>query len=156
MLLKRKKLAFTTSYNPSSGTERCTPLISSRRGRPSASCPLMSNSSTIKSTATGRSYNTPLWNGKSRNVVYCAECFLRNKQYTSKSTTKLQSRISNHRSYVGDNCFDPDTDEATLAEHLHDDHNLNSVDLFNSNYSFTILELGTRNIDFAKSGLTDP
>ena len=64
------------------------------------------------------------------------------------STTKLQSSISNHRSHVGDDCFDPDTDEATLAEHLHNDHNLNSVGLFNSNFSFTILELGPRNIDF--------
>ena len=36
----------------------------------------MSNSSTIKSTATGRSYNTPLGNCKSRDVVYCAECIL--------------------------------------------------------------------------------
>ena len=73
-----------------------------------------------------------------------------NIQYTGKSTTKFQSRISNHRSHVGDDCFDPNTAEATLAEHLHNDHNLNSVDLFISNYSFTILELGPRNIDFAE------
>ena len=73
-----------------------------------------------------------------------------NIQYTGKYTTKLQSRICNHRSYVGNDCFDPDTDEAKLAKHLHNDHNLNSVDLFNSNYSFTILELGPRNIDFAE------
>ena len=73
MILKRKNLALTSSVNPSSGTERCTPIISSRRVRPCASCPLMSNSSTIKSTATGISYNTPLGNCKSRDVVYCAE-----------------------------------------------------------------------------------
>ena len=59
-----------------------------------------------------------------------------NKKYTEKSATKIQFRISNHRSHVGDDFFDPDTDEATLTEHIQDYHNLNSLDLFYSDECF--------------------
>ena len=55
--------------------------------------------------------------------------FLCNKQYTGKSTTKLETRISGHRSHVGEMTFDSETDEATL------------VDQFNSNYYLTIIEI---------------
>ena len=57
---------------------------------------------------------------------------------TGKSTTKLQSRISGHRSHVGDDVFD----EAKLAEHIQSTHNLSSIDLFNRYYSFSVLEVG--------------
>ena len=63
-----------------------------------------------------------------------------------KSTTKLQTRISGHRSHFGDMTFDSEMDEATLAEHLHDDHNITLVDQFNSNYSFIIIEISPRNL----------
>ena len=158
LILKRKKFALSNFGIPV-GTERCTPLIQpqrkSRRGRPCESCPLMSNFNVVKSTVTGRSYEVPNGNCKSRNVVYCAECFLCNKQYTGKSTTKLQTRISGHRSHVGDMTFDSETDEATLAEHLHDEHNITLVDQFNSNYSFTIIEISPRNLDIAEQKWTN-
>ena len=51
--------------------------------------------------------------------------------------------------------FDSETDEATLAEHLHDEHNITLVDQFNSNYSFTIIEISPRNLDIAEQKWTN-
>ena len=61
----------------------------------------------------------------------------------------MRKRISGHRSHVGENDFE-DSDEATLARHLKEDHNFDSVDQFNNNYSFTALEYGPRDIDVAE------
>jgi len=150
MILKRKHLALS-SHNNSEGTERCTslplPNQKRKRGRPCASCPLMSNSSTITSTATGKIFKTPRADCKSRNLIYCAQCRICNKQYAGKSVNKLQKRISGHRSHVGDEVFDEDSDEATLAEHLQVCHNLTTVDHFNNNYSFTVLENSPKDLD---------
>ena len=112
---------------------------------------MMSKKKSIESTVTGSSYKIPSANCKSKNLVYCAECLLCQKQYTGKTTNKLQQRISGHRSHVNrppDELPKPeDTDEATLAEHLNLVHNMDSVELFNLSYSFTVLQLEPRNID---------
>ena len=42
--------------------------------------------------------------------------------------------------HVGDDSFDEDSDEAALAEHLALVHNSVSSDVFNSNFSFSIIE----------------
>ena len=110
---------------------------------------MMSEMETITSSATGVTFNLPEANCKSRNIIYCAECFLCNKQYTGKSSNKLHTRIIGHRSHVGytDENFINESDEKTLAEHLKEVHNFDSVDHFNSNYSFTVLEVSPRNLD---------
>ena len=77
LLLKRKHFALTADHNDS-GTKRCNPLINmkEKRGRPCSTCPLISNESYIKSSATGKVFRLPEGNCKSRKIVYCAECFL--------------------------------------------------------------------------------
>jgi hypothetical protein len=72
------------------------------------------------------------------------------KQYVGKTVNKLQCRISGHRSFVNrivetDNS--EETDEAALAEHLRKDHNFDTLDSFNNNYTFSILELGPLDLD---------
>ena len=150
MILKRKKYALATNME-STGSARCTPLISdnigNKRGRPCSVCPLMSNRNSITSTATGKFFKTHYANCKSRNVIYCAECYLCRLQYTGKTTTFIRSRICVHRSHVGDSMFDDESDEAALAEHLQVVHKLDSVDHFNSNYTFTILENSPKDLD---------
>jgi len=110
----------------------------------------MSNRNTITSTATKKVYKTPRANCRSRAVIYCAQCRLCNKQYTGKSVCKLQRRISGHRSHVGDEVFDEESDEATLAEHLQVCHNLTTTDLFDESYWFTVLENSPKNLDISE------
>ena len=43
-----------------------------------------------------------------------------------------------------------ETDEAALAEHLHKDHNFDTIDMFNLNYTFSILELCPKDLDKAE------
>ena len=43
--------------------------------------------------------------------------------------------------------FDEDDDEATLAEHLKFDHSMDTVELFNLSFLFTILQLSPFNLD---------
>ena len=40
-----------------------------------------------------------------------------------------------------------ESDDATLAEHLKLDHDFQSVELFNLGFNFTVLEVGSRNLD---------
>ena len=108
----------------------------------------MANSGTIRSTATGNSFRTPNANCKSRRTIYVATCRLCNLQYTGQSVVKLSQRISGHRTHIFDESFPDEGDEATLAEHLSVDHGCNplSANTFNSNYSFTVVELGSRDM----------
>ena len=80
-------------------------------------------------------------------------CYLCNKQYTGKSSNKLKTRIVGQRSRVGysDDKFINDLDEKTLAEHLQEVHHFVSDDQFNSNYSFTILEVSPRNLEISQN-----
>jgi hypothetical protein len=134
----------------SSGTTRCTPLpepsLKRKVGRPCASCDLMSNSGTVKSSVNGKIFKTPSANCKSKNIVYCATCNLCPKQYVGKTNNKLKTRISGHRNNMSDISFD-DSDDATLAEHLKVEHEFHSVELFNLGYDFTVLEIGSFNLD---------
>ena len=72
---------------------------SRKRGRPCASCPLMSVDSILKSSTKGNCFDLPSVDCKTRNVIYCANCFLYNKQYVGKFSSKLQKRISGHMSH---------------------------------------------------------
>ena len=144
MILKRKSFALNAE---SPGTKRCNPLLNNirakKKGRPCNACPMMSEFETITSSATGKTFNLPEANCKSRNIVYCVQCYLCNKQYTGKCSNKLQTRIVGHRSHVGysdDNVIN-ESDEKTLAEHLQKVHHFVSVDQFNSNYSFTTVNV---------------
>ena len=42
---------------------------------------------------------------------------------------------------------DKDTDEAALANHLKEEHNMTTVQLFNLSYSFTILQIEPGDLD---------
>lgn len=149
LILKRKKFALDQSRD-SMGTTRCTPLpepgLKRKVGRPCASCDLMSSSGTVKSSVNGKLFRTPSANCKSKNVIYCASCNFCLKQYVGKTNNKLQSRISGHRSHMGDSSFD-ESDDAALAEHLKLEHDLHTVELFNLGFNFTVLELGAFNLD---------
>ena len=149
MILLRRKRALDSNIQ-SQGTSRCTPLPQPgekrKVGRPCTSCGMMSGSNSITSKTTGRPFRTPSASCKSRNIVYCASCQLCEKQYVGQSVNRLQKRISGHRTHLRDTDFD-ETDEATLAEHLKLDHNFNTLPLFNSSYSFTVLELDPKHLD---------
>ena len=155
-LLQRKRLALENPSAPP-GTVRCTPLLppdgKRKRGRPCKSCNMMSHNKAVTSKTTGRTYKAPAGNCKSSNLVYCAQCKLCLKQYVGKTVTKLQCRISGHRSFVNKTTrcdSSEDSDEAALAEHLHKDHNFDTIDDFNNNYSFSILEIGPFELDMAE------
>ena len=111
---------------------------------------MMSNKQSITSTVTGETYKTPSGNCKTKRAVYLAECRLCKIQYTGKTSNKLQTRISGHRSHVTD--FDPeeddeDLDEKALAEHLLSEHNISDVKTFNESYGFTVLQINPKNLD---------
>ncbi len=150
MILKRKSLALNTS-SESVGTIRCTPFpapgIKRKVGRPCDSCGLMSGNNTVSSTTNGKIFKTPSADCKSRNIVFCATCMYCCKQYVGKSCNRMHSRINGHRSHVGDLVFDEHDDEATLAEHLKLAHNLDTVELFNLSYAFTVLQLSPSSLD---------
>ena len=107
----------------------------------------MSGNATISSSSNGKVFKTPSATCKSRNIIYCATCMYCTKQYVGKSTCKLQSRISGHRTHMGDVVFEIDNDDASLAEHLKVDHNLETVELFNLGYVFTVLQLSPVDLD---------
>ena len=110
----------------------------------------MSDKKSVTSTATGESFKTPSGNCKSSNLVYLAECRLCSQQYTGKTTNRLQKRIAGHRSHVlgyTQEEDDEESDDKALAEHLHSEHQLDTVAAFNLSYSFTILQLNPRNLD---------
>ncbi|KAL5257921.1 hypothetical protein ACHWQZ_G012763 [Mnemiopsis leidyi] len=158
LVLKRKKLALDTSMFHS-GTTRCTPFpepgVKRRPGRPCASCDLMSESTSISSSMTGRIYSTPSADCKSKNSIYCATCLHCHKQYVGKSTNKLQKRISGHRAHMNDTVFDPDNDDATLAEHLKLVHGVMDGELFNHSYNFTVLQLSPQDLDACEQRWVD-
>ena len=149
LILTRKKFALDTSFN-SEGTVRCSPLpvpgVKHKAGRPCESCDLMSSNNHITSTANGKTFKTPKANCKSRNLVYCAMCIHCSKQYSGKTTGKMQKRVCGHRGHMYDVIFD-DSDEATLAQHLKTDHNFDTIELFNLSYVFTILEISPHDLD---------
>ena len=107
----------------------------------------------IKSTVSGKSYKAPPGTCKSHNLIYCAECMLCHKQYVGKTVNKLQKRISGHRTYVNklDNILDfVESDDTALAHHLKQDHNFDTIRLFNLSYKFTILENNPHSLDDAE------
>ena len=87
-------------------------------------------------------------------MIYGAECKICCKQYTGKTDNQLRTRIAGHRTQVNRNTPDAeeekDLDESALADHLADDHNYNTVNMFNSSYKFTILERDPSDIDKAE------
>ena len=146
MLLFRKKFALSNNSS-NHGTINCKKSAQKRQaGRPCGSCSLMSGKNTVQSKVSGKVFNTPAGDCKSRNVVYLAQCKRCGKQYVGKTCTCMRKRICGHRAYVGEeNCSE--SDESALAEHIQKDHNLNSVDQFNEAYHFTILDSFPHNMD---------
>jgi len=152
MVLQRKRFALM-SEDLSTGTTKCTPDIKPGekrpRGRPCESCKLMSRKNFIKSHHTGKKHKTPSANCQSKMLIYCAECLICQKQYAGKTTCKLQTRISGHRSHVNKTTKTIllDTDEAALVEHLKTHHQPVTTELFNLNYSFTVLQINPPDLD---------
>ena len=70
-----------------------------------------------------------------------------------KTDNRLQKRISVHRTHVrsislnGNAVVELSDDLNTLAQHLKEVHNLDSVEAFNLSYTFTILQINPRNLD---------
>ena len=130
MILKKRHFALDTSL-VISGTSRCTPLPTSGLkkpiGRPCESCGLMSGNDTGLHLLlyNGRVFKTPSATCKAKNIVYCATriYIVQSSIYIGKSTCKLQTRISGHRTHIH-MIFDEHDDEATLAEHLKFDHSM--------------------------------
>jgi hypothetical protein len=56
---------------------------------------------------------------------------------------------------MNDTAFDPDTDDATLAEHLHLCHHVMDSDSFNHSYSFTVLQIFPYDIDSCEQRWVD-
>ena len=154
IILKRKCFALDEIFVGGTGTTSCTPVGGSGKpGRPCKSCNKMSKKSTVKSFVTGKTYKTPSANCRSKNVIYLADCLLCQMQYTGQTTTKTQKRVCAHRSHVNKQLEDKESDdedkndEAALAEHLKLAHNIESVELFDQSYVFTILEIEPENLD---------
>jgi hypothetical protein len=163
ILLQRKKFALQDDTSET-GTTRCTPVSSQgtkkSRGRPCEACDLMSNRNSITSTSTGKSYKVPCGTCKTKGLIYLAQCIICQLQYTGKTSNRLQTRISGHRTHVGrcksinseeteenEEEKNEDTDEKTLAEHLLHDHGLDTVPAFNASYKFSILQINPKNLE---------
>ena len=82
-------------------------------------------------------------------IIYGVECNLCGVQYTGKTVQQLRSRISGHRAWMKktkDKEKDQEDgkweneDEATLAEHLKAEHELENAEDFNNAYKFTVLQ----------------
>jgi hypothetical protein len=156
MLLKRKSFALEDT-SMSTGTTRCTPRTppgqKKKRGRPCESCTLMSNQKKLISNVTKKTYVTPSGDCKSSRLIYGAQCLLCKIQYAGQTVNKLRTRISGHRSHMNRTPdIEPteDTDEASLANHLKNEHGMDSVELFNVMYSFTILQIDPPDLDKAE------
>ena len=91
---------------------------------------------------------------KSKCLIYCVQCVLC-KQYTGKTDVHIGKRICTHRTHVNKTPGDEETDESALADHLRADHNLFSVEDFNSHYQFTILEVEPANLDTCEQKWTN-
>ena len=156
MLLKRKAFSLEDNSTANTGTTRCTPIPppgqKKKPGRPCESCVLMSNRKKVISNVTKKTYATPSGNCKSSRLIYGAQCLLCKMQYTGQTVNRLQTRISGHRSHMNKTQDDDsvDTDEASLANHLKNIHGMNSVELFNVMYSFTILQMDPKDLDKAE------
>ena len=110
----------------------------------------MSNKNFVKSHHTGKRYHTPAANCQSKMLIYVAECLICEKQYTGKTTCKLQTRISGHRSHINKTTKTIllDTDEAALCEHLKTHHQpATYTELFNINYSFTVVQINPPDLE---------
>ena len=89
-----------------------------------------------------------------RCLIYHARCQLCNKDYTGKTTNRLNARVSGHRgtfyeclNYQGDR-IDLDDDDHILGLHLYFQHGLRHPKGFNESYKFSILEkVNPNNID---------
>ena len=157
ILLQRKKFALQDVASPT-GTTRCTPTSTQGDknpvGRPCQACDLMSNNKYVTSTTTGETYKLPNGTCKSKGLIYLAQCVICQLQYTGKTSNKLQTRISGHRTHVGrlktipeDKEGEEESDEMVLAEHLFNVHGLNTVRAFNESYKFSILQLNPKNLE---------
>ena len=155
MILKRKLFALEDDAVSNSGTARCTARLAPgqqrKRGRPCESCELMSEKTKITSNVSKKSYNTASGNCKSKRLIYCAACKICNKQYVGKTDTMIRCRICGHRVYMQKDSANPlsadEKDDASLANHLKSQHFLSTVDDFNDNYCFTILQIDPSNLD---------
>lgn len=155
MVLKRKIFALEDPTDINTGSARCTPKLlpgqrNTKRGRRCESCNLMSEKCNIISNVSGRNYPTANGNCRSKRLIYSASCRICCKQYVGKTDDKLQSRISGHRSHMKSSEISEsseDSDVAALADHLKEDHHLSTVDDFNNQYMFTILQLDPLQLD---------
>ena len=158
MILQRKRFALKEDIP--NKTTRCKPKDTpNTKGRPCGGCDLMSENSFIKSSSTGKIFKTPAGNCQTKRLIYGVECQICHKQYTGKTDNQLRSRIAGHRAQVNkikppQNPEDPKEeelkDDSALSDHLKEDHDLQTVELFNKSYKFTILEQDPRDIDKAE------
>ena len=153
LLLQKKRLALQS--NDSKGTIRCTPVTGDserrKRGRPCASCDMMSSTDKITSNINGKSFRVPNGNCQTRSLIYMAQCSLCKVQYVGQTTTPLRERISGHRSWMKKKKDNNDVvdqegkfkreDEAVCAEHIKNSHGCQTTSEFNSVYKFTVLAL---------------
>ena len=91
-------------------------------------------------------YTNNMWSIKANT---CKLCKL---QYTGQTVCRLSDRITGHRGHISDGSFSENSDEATLAEHLSVALGLAplSEEVFNASYSFTVVELGSKDMNEAE------
>jgi hypothetical protein len=160
MVLKKKHFALNCGKKSGTGSIRCTPIQEpgkkrSLPGRPCGACKLMSGKQKIVSNVTGKTYKTASGDCKSSRLIYLADCLACKKQYSGQTVTQLRTRINGHRAHHKAENETGTTsvlqfarlDEATLFLHMKNEHNMKSVEQFNANYTFTILELDPKDLN---------
>ena len=124
-------------------SSRCTPMGTSRQGRPCDTCNMMSEQSTYE--INGLTLKCEGGNCLSKNIVYfaiCQSCIKDNLLvgYFGKTVTPLRERVSGHRNRIKDvqNSDSILDDSNSLATHAFSKHKIKTNKDFNTNFKFSI------------------
>ena len=135
MLFKQRDLVLNKGKG--SPTARCKIEGVRHVGRPCDACNMMGNVSSL--VIKGKTLHLAGGDCKTKNCIYVAECPECKKYYFGKTTQRLNKRIAGHRNKI--NGIESETefdDFNSLAAHAFFDHDITSVEGFNSLYKFSI------------------
>ena len=135
MLFKQRDLVLNKGKG--SPTARCKIEGVRHVGRPCDACNMVGNVSSL--VIKGKTLHLAGGDCKTNNCIYVAECPECKKYYFGKTTQRLNKRIAGHRNKI--NGIESETefdDFNSLAAHAFFDHDITSVEGFNSLYKFSI------------------